>query len=206
MQEIVFGLQSHFKFVIMTKAISYILLICGICCIMSCNAKLEPNKTGFEKLQAELISKYGADAYYTDLQMTLDVESAVSVLVTETKNPASLKQEQWLRYGGGEWEKQADVVFTVEGAEAKSFMFQLNKEVSLSAMANLLEKSKAQLMQEKQVKEPTFVSAVVSSKHQMNSKETGIFYYITLLDAASQKDYRFVYDLKGNAVSSLDGQ
>jgi hypothetical protein len=61
-------------------------------------------------------------------------------------------------------------------------------------------------MQEKQVKEPTFVSAVVSSKHQMNSKETGIFYYITLLDAASQKDYRFVYDLKGNAVSSLDGQ
>ncbi|KAA5537329.1 hypothetical protein F0919_06550 [Taibaiella lutea] len=188
----------------MTKAVGYILLICGICSILSCGGKLEPNKTGFEKLQTELISKYGADAYYTDIQLTLTTESEVSALVTETKDPSSMKQEQWLRYGGGEWEKQADVIFSVQGAEAKSFMFQLNKEVSLSTMSDLLEKSKAQLAKEKQIKDPVFVSAVVSSKHQMNSKETGIFYYITLLDKASQKDYRFVYDLKGNAMSSLD--
>jgi hypothetical protein len=190
----------------MVKTVSYILLICSICCMLSCAGKLELNKTGFEKLQTELTSKFGSEAYYTDLQMTLDAESAVSVLVTQTKEPSSMKQEQWLRYGGGEWEKQADVVFTVEGAEAKSFMFQLNKEVSLSTMSDLLEKSKAQLAQKKQVKNPLFVSAVVSSKHQMNSKETGIFYYITLLDAVSQKDYRFVYDLKGNMMNSLDEQ
>ena len=190
----------------MAKAFFYTLLFCAICGVISCATKLEPNKAGFEKLQTELVSKYGADAYYTDLQMTLTAESEVSVLVTETKDPASLKQEQWLRYGGGEWEKQADVAFTVEGAEAQSFMFQLNKEVSLSTMSDLLEKSKLQLEKEKQVKEPIFISVAISSKHQMNSKETGIFYYITLLDATSQKDYRFVYDLKGNAVSSLDEQ
>lgn len=181
-------------------------ILCLSLFLCSCSNKLEPNKQGFEKLQAELISKYGEDAYYTDLQLTLNAESELSVLVTETKEPSSLKQEQWLRYGGGGWEKQADVVFSVEGAEAKSFMFQLNKEVSLSTMADLLDKSKAQLEKERQVKEPVFVSAVVSSKHQMNSKETGIFYYINLSDAASKKDYRFVYDLKGIMVSSLDEQ
>lgn len=190
----------------MNRSIIYCLAAIYLCVFASCNNKIEMNKPGLEKLNQELVSKYGADAYYTDLQLTLTAESEVSALITETKDPSSLKQEQWLRYGGGEWEKQADVIFSVEGAEAKSFMFQLNKEVSLSTMADLLEKSKLQLEKEKQVKAPTFVSAVVSSKHQMNSKETGIFYYITLLDKASPKDYRFVYDLKGNAVSSLDEQ
>lgn len=196
----------HIKILTMTKAVAYIFLVFGICGLLSCTSSLQPDKAGMEKLGTELISKYGAETYYTDIQITLDNESGVAVLVTETQNPNSLTQEQWLRYGGGEWEKQADVKFTAEGAEPRSFMFQLNKEASLSMMGDLLEKSRQQLKTEKQVSDPKFVSASVNSKHQMNSKETGIFYYLTLMDAASQKVYNFVYDLKGNAVGSLDGQ
>ena len=165
--------------------------------IFSCKSGFEPTKPGFEKISAELISKFDADAYYTDIELVNDKTSDESILVTETKYPATMKQEQWLRYSGGEWEKQADVSFTADGADPKSFMFQLNKEVSLSKFSDLIDASKAQLAKEKNVKNAVLTGASVKSNNKMNSKETGIFYYVTLRDANSKKDYRFVYDLNG---------
>ncbi len=182
----------------------YFVIIPVVLLSFACKSGLEHNKAGFEKMSSELIGKFGADAYYTDLEMVANIGSEEGVMVTETKDPASLKQEQWLRYGGGEWEKQADVSFTAEGGDPKLFMFQLNKEVSLSKMGDLLQTSKDQLLKEKNVTDPAVIQASVKSYNKMNSKETGIFYYITLRDKSSQKDYNFVYDLKGILKSKLE--
>lgn len=188
----------------MKRNLGYLLLSSLVLIMFSCKSGFEHNKAGFEKMNEELIHKFGADVYYTDLELVRNIGSDEAVLVTETSNPTSLKQEQWLRYSGGEWEKQADVSFTAEGADPKLFMFQLNKEVSLSKMGDLLQTSKDQLLKEKNIKEPALIAASIKSNNKMNSKETGIFYYLTLQDPASKMGYNFVYDLKGKSMELVE--
>lgn len=182
----------------------FLLLLPVILITFSCKSSFEYNKAGFEKMSGELIGKFGAEAYYTDLELIHNTGSDEAVMVTETNNPSSMKQEQWLRYSGGEWEKQADVSFTAEGANPKLFMFQLNKDASLSKMGDLLQTSKDELLKEKNIKEPVLTAASIRSNNKMNSKETGIFYYFTLHDPSAQKDYNFVYDLKGKSMLPLE--
>jgi hypothetical protein len=182
----------------------YMLLFPFVLIMFSCKSGFEYNKAGFEKINSELVGKFGAEAYYTDLELVHNTGSDEAVMVTETNNPSSMKQEQWLRYSGGEWEKQADVSFTAEGADPKLFMFQLNKDASLSEMGDLLQTSKDQLLKEKNVAKPVLTAASIRSYNKMNSKDTGIFYYITLQDADTKKDYHFVYDLKGQLKSTLE--
>jgi hypothetical protein len=180
------------------------LFLAGILLTASCKSGFEHSKAGMERLSEGLVAKFGAATYYTDIEFLSKPGSDDIVMVTETNEPASMKQEQWLQYSGGEWEKQADVHFTADGADPKAFMFQLNKEVSLSKMGDLLEAAKAQLLKDKQVKAPVFVSAVVKSNNKMNSKEGGIFYYIILNDNIGKRDYQFVYDLQGNLQTSSE--
>lgn len=182
-----------------------LLLLCFTMLFYSCKSGFEHNKAGLEKLGTELMSEFGADAYYTDMEIINNQGSDDVIMITQTKDPASMKQEQWAQYHGA-WEKQADVTFTADGAAPKSFMFQLNREASLSTLGSLLETSEAQLAKEKQVEKPLLVMASIKSNNKMNTKESGIFYYITLRDPKAQKDYRFIYNLKGASMLPLEGQ
>jgi len=168
--------------------------------ITSCKSGFEYNKTGFAKLEKEIVSKFGPDAYYTDVQ-AVNSEDGSMVMVSVTKDPASLKQQQWLLYPGGEWEQQADVSFTVEGGTPESYMFRLGREASASQLGSLLEQSTATLQQEQHITQPEFIKAAIRSDHKRTSKEDGIFYYVTLRDPGTQKDFLFKYDLKGTPVT-----
>lgn len=186
----------------MNKLFSSVLLLCLITIIMpACKSGFEYNKTGFLKLNDELKKEFGKDTWYTDLQIVSNRGSDDAVLITETKDPASMKQEQWAQYHGT-WEKQADVSFTSAREDPSAFMFQLDKEVSLSTLADLLEKSKIELKDKQHIDSTLFVMAAIKSDNRMNTKKQGIHYFITLRSAADQKDYAFKYDLNGKAMET----
>jgi len=164
--------------------------------LFSCKSGFERNKTGMEKLSQELKEEFGPDAWYTSIEIAGNGSDDV-VTVDETKDPNSLKQEQWSQYQGF-WDKKSDITLSIEGARPESFMFQLDKEVSLGLLGELMEKSVQQLKTEKQVDDGVVTLAQVRASKQMNTKAEGIYYSISVESKKARKSYNFVYRLDGS--------
>lgn len=179
------------------------LLFILISCISfaSCKSAFEHNKAGMEKLSAELIEEFGAEAWYTSIELENAGSSDDLVSVQQTNDPNSLKQEQWVQ-AHGFWNKAANVTLTIQGAEPKSFMFQLNKDMSLSKLGELIETSTKSL-QEKDVKDTELTLASMKASNQMNTKQEGFYYSVILRNKADGKSFRFIYDINGK-LKSLD--
>src|SRR6478752_10392003 len=58
--------------------------------MFSCKSGFEHNKTGMEKLNKELKEEFGADAWYTSIELVNSGGSDDVVTVDETKDPNSL--------------------------------------------------------------------------------------------------------------------
>jgi len=153
-----------------------------------------------EKLNAELKKEFGADAWYTSVELVNSGGSDDVITVDQTKDPNSLKQEQWSQFHGF-WEKKLDITLTINGAEAKSFMFQLDKEVSLAKLGELMEKSQAQLKTDKGVDDAQLVLAQIKASQQMNTKQEGLYYSLALQSKKTGKSYNFVYNIDGGLKS-----
>lgn len=164
--------------------------------MFSCKSGFEHNKTGMEKLNKELKEEFGADAWYTSIELVNSGGSDDVVTVDETKDPNSLKQEQWSQFHGF-WEKKADITLSIQGAEPKSFMFQLDKEVSLSKLGELMEQSQKQLREEKKIEDSEVVLAQIKASNKMNTKQEGLYYSISLQSKKTSKNYNFVYGMDG---------
>lgn len=164
--------------------------------MFSCKSGFEHNKTGMEKLNKELKEEFGADAWYTSIELVNSGGSDDVVTVDETKDPNSLKQEQWSQFHGF-WEKKADITLSIQGAEPKSFMFQLDKEVSLSKLGELMEQSQKQLRDEKKIEDSEVVLAQIKASNKMNTKQEGLYYSISLQSKKTSKSYNFVYGMDG---------
>lgn len=163
-------------------------------CMFSCKSGFEHNRTGMEKLNKELKEEFGADAWYTSIELVNSGGSDDVVTIDETKDPNSLKQEQWSQFHGF-WEKKADITLSIQGAEPKSFMFQLDKEVSLSKLGELMELSKKKLKEEENIGDAEVVLAQIKASNKMNTKQEGLYYSISLQSKKSGKSYNFVYDI-----------
>ncbi len=169
-------------------------------CLGSCRSGFEHNVKGMEQLNKELLDEFGADAWYTNIELINSGGSDDLISIEVTKDPNSFKQEQWIQFHGF-WEKKANVTVTVRGAEPRSFMFQLGKEVHLSRLGELMQQSRETLERERGVQEPQVLTAQVKSGNQMNTKEEGIYYSITIRGKNDQKNYNFVYNLDGSLRS-----
>ncbi|HEU4609795.1 MAG TPA: hypothetical protein VFS31_16865, partial [Chitinophagaceae bacterium] len=112
--------------------------------LYGCRSAFEHNRAGMEKLSKELKEEFGANAWYTSIELANSGDSDDLVTVDQTKDPNSLKQEQWSQFHGF-WDKKADITLSVQGAEPRSFMFQLDKEASLGRLGDLMEESKKRL-------------------------------------------------------------
>lgn len=165
--------------------------------LYSCKSGFEHNKAGMEKLNAELKKEFGAEAWYTSIELVNSGGSDDIVTVDQTKDPNSLKQEQWSQFHGF-WEKKADITLSIQGAEPKSFMFQLDKEVSLAKLGELMEQSRKRLLDEKKVDDSQVVLAQIKASSKMNSKQEGLYYSISLQSKKGNKSYNFVYNIDGN--------
>lgn len=165
--------------------------------LYSCKSGFEHNRTGMEKLSKELKEEFGAEAWYTSIELANSGGSDDVVTVDQTKDPNSLKQEQWSQFHGF-WDKKADITLSIQGAEPKSFMFQLDKEVSLGKLGDLMEQSRQKLAQERGVDDGQVILAQIRASNQMNTKAEGIYYSISLESKKKNKSYNFVYNLDGS--------
>ena len=165
--------------------------------LFSCKSGFEHNKAGMEKLSKELKEEFGADTWYTSIELANSGGSDDVVTVDQTKDPNSLKQEQWSQFHGF-WDKKADITLSIQGAEPKSFMFQLDKEVSLSKLGELMELSMRKLITEKGIDDSQVILAQIKASNQMNTKAEGIYYSLSLESKKKGKSYNFIYNLDGS--------
>lgn len=173
------------------------MLLCAFSVLLfSCKSGFDHNKAGMEKLSKELKEEFGAEAWYTSIELANSGGSDDVITVDQTKDPNSLKQEQWSQFHGF-WDKKADITLSIQGAEPKSFMFQLDKEASLSKLGELMELSKQKLTTEKGADDSRVILAQIKASNQMNTKAEGIYYSISLESKKKGKSYNFVYNLDG---------
>ncbi len=173
-------------------------LLCALPFLLySCKSGFEHNKAGMEKLNKELKEEFGPEAWYTSIELANSGGSDDVVTVDQTKDPNSLKQEQWSQFHGF-WDKKADITLSIQGAEPKSFMFQLDKEVSLSKLGELIELSQKKLATEQDAGDSQVILAQIKASTQMNTKAEGIYYSISLESKKKKKSYNFVYNLDGS--------
>ncbi|WP_118950701.1 hypothetical protein [Taibaiella helva] len=164
--------------------------------LFSCKSGFEHNRAGMEKLNKELKEEFNAEAWYTSVELANSGGSDDVVTIDMTKDPNSLKQEQWSQFHGF-WDKKADITLSIQGAEPKSFMFQLDKEVSLGKLGDLMEASRKQLAA-KGADDAQVILAQIKASTQMNTKEEGIYYSISFESKKQNKSYNFVYNLDGS--------
>jgi len=130
---------------------SYIFLIANIICCSKGIKSLPATADDFEKIEKEIITKFGNDSYFTELSISHNEITGNKIEVTVTQKPESLKIEEWINTNGN-WIQRTEISFEIpEGMKASDFMFQLNKDIKLKSISKLIEKSKTNLKEEKNI-------------------------------------------------------
>lgn len=162
----------------------------------SCKKGFNFQKESLIQLSEELQNKFTEDAWYTSIIIRGQNGTHNTVVVDVTKDPNSLKQEQWA-YDGGFWEKKSNISLEIEG-EPTNYMFQIDNEISLEFAYNLIDKTLEDLKNEEEILDPLDVRTLsIRSSSEMNSKEEGVLYTITIFNENTAKSYSYVYYLNG---------
>jgi len=189
--------SKSFIFAIKMKKIVFLstILISSLL-FSSCKKGFNFQKESLIQLSEELQNKFTEDAWYTSIIIRGQNGTHNTVVVDVTKDPNSLKQEQWA-YDGGFWEKKSNISLEVEG-EPTNYMFQIDNEISLEFAYNLIDKTLDDLKNEEEILDPLDVRTLsIRSSSEMNSKEEGVLYTITIFNENTAKSYSYVYYLNG---------
>ena len=183
------------------KLLKSIMLVVILITFISCGgstATQQANAEGFGVLEKELKSKFGDNAYYTDLTITYNTSIGNIIGVTVTKEPESLKMGQW-NQTQGDWQQNSDISIEVPlGTKAADFMFQLNEQINLSKLGELVEKSSKQLKEEKSIENPTLSMAYI--KFPKNGDVSKTEYVVQLKPENGGNTFTFRYELNGNFI------
>ncbi len=156
-------------------------------------------KVGFTEIENELVSKFGKNAYYTDLSITYNQSIGNIVGVTVTEAPESLKMGQW-NLTQDTWQQNSDITIEVPtGTKASDYMFQLGEILNLSTLGGLVEKSVEKLKMEKKLENPTLSTASVFFPD--NGDVSKAEYFVNLQPENGGTTFRFRYSLNGNLIS-----
>ncbi len=181
------------KFTIIVAIVAITLISCG----KPAN-KQAANKEGFGVIEKEIKSKFGKNAYYTDLTITYNKSIGNIIGVTVTNNPESLKMEQW-NQTQGTWKQNSEISLKVpKGSKAEEFMFQLNEKINLSKLGELIEKSSKQLKTDKNLKNAALYMALV--KFPKNGDIAKTEYVVMLKPENGGTTFTFQYKLNGNLI------
>lgn len=185
----------------MKKNYTTFLLVLFSLCITSCgggSAKQEATAAGFSEIENQLKDKFGNDAYYTDLSITYNESIGNIISVTVTKNPSSLKMEQWNQTQDN-WNQTSDVTIEIpEGTKAADFMFQLNDAINLKKLGELVEQAKAKLSKEKSLTNPKLHMA--SIKFPDTGEVSKAEYIVMLQPENGGTTFSFSYTLAGELI------
>ena len=169
----------------------FFLAACG-----SSNA--EANADGFTKIQEDIESEFGEEAYYTDISISYDNSIGNMISVTVAQDPESLGMQEWLKKQGF-WEQTADVTIEIpEGTRATDFMFQLDDRINLTKLGELVEKSQEQLKTEKGLDEMQLDIAYINFPDDGDYSKAK--YYISLEPKTGGTSFDFYYTLQGELL------
>jgi hypothetical protein len=181
-----------------TQLILIALTLTLVCSCGSGTSKQSANTEGFTNIEQELNSKFGKNAYYTDLSISYDASIGNMISVTVTEDPESLKMGQWIN-SQDSWKQTSEITLEVpQGSKASDFMFQLNDAISLSQLGTLIEKSREQLKSEKNLENPTLSIAQV--KFPKNGEFSKVEYAINLKPENGGTTFSFYYNLNGDLI------
>jgi hypothetical protein len=169
----------------------------------SSSSKYTPDAEGFAKIQNDLKSKFGDDAYYSNIGVVYTAGNApgsgIVLTLTVTKDPSSLLMEEWAYSSYGGWRQTANVTIEVpEDADASEFMYQLTGKFDLKKIGELVEVSAKKLADEKQLKGAVLEMAQLNPGNRPASS-TDI--YISMKPENGGTTFSFHYDLDGNLTS-----
>ena len=166
--------------------------------ISSCAGKYNFSYLSLEKLNDDLKSKFGADAWYTSIVMKDNGKGNNIITVDFTDDPNSLRQEQWeLR---GEWEKVTDMTVRIEKGKPEDYMFQLDKEASLLRIEKLVNLSKDVMKREDNVSDAQLKVASIISNNLVSAQEERKVYTLSFYSNTTKKNYSFVFNLNGELL------
>lgn len=163
--------------------------------LFSCKNTDYQDASTITELKNELQSKFGKEAYYTQISVTNSKTGSV-VVVSQTSDPASLKMSDWTKLQGF-WKETAEIALEVsEGVNPADFMFKLGEKVDLDLVGKLVDQSKEKVISEKKIKD-VFVKHI-----NINAPNDGdfsrMFYYISIEPKGGGTTFTFYYDLQGN--------
>lgn len=178
------------------KKVNLLLITLAVILFVSCSDRTHKQTAtaeGFATIEKELKSKFGENAYYTDLSITYNESIGNIVAVTVSEVPESLKMEQW-NVTQGSWKQNQDITIEVPfGSKASDFMFQLNNEINLSKLGRLVETSSKELTAQKNIENPTLHMAFV--KFPKNGVLSKTEYLVILKPETGGTAFSFSYNI-----------
>jgi hypothetical protein len=184
---------------------TYVLWLClSLFLVTSCggnSSKYSTDAEGFGKIQKDLISKFGENAYYDQIFIGNNLPAnrpggGIWMQVNVTKDPESLKMEEWAYTSATGWKQTSDITVEIpEGADMKDFLFQLGDKFDLKKVGEMVTSSAKKLADEKNLKNAVMESATFNTMRSPVS-ETKIFIYMKPENGGTTFDFR--YDLDGN--------
>lgn len=177
----------------MKKTLYIILTVILVSCGRN-NLKFD-DRASLETLKKELNSKFGDNAFYTNLSIVnSDIGGIVSVSQTDT--PSSLKMSDW-SYVQGKWQQKTEITLEVSGnAKAEDFMFQLHKTLDFNTLINVVEASKKRVIEEKKIKK--IKVELISISAPDNGDFKSMKYYITIKPKQGGTQFSFWYNMDGS--------
>ena len=183
------------------KILKPVLIVTIITLLISCGnstSKESPDKKGFSALEQNIKNEFGKDAYFTDLTITYNKAIGNIIGVTVTKEPASLKMEQW-NSTKGNWTQNSEITLEVpQGTEAADFMFQLGEKINLSKLGELVQTSIKTLKDEKNIENPILQMAAINFPENGDIVKTE--YLVMLQPENGGTTFTFQYRLNGNLI------
>ena len=168
---------------------------------MACSDNLSQQPTtakGFSAIEQELKSKFGGDAYYTNLSVIYNETIGNTINVTVAQDPESMKMEEW-NVVQNNWKQSSDIVIEVpQGTKATDYMYQLGDNINLTKLGGLVETSTQKLKDMKNLKNPKL--SIASIKFPKNGDVSKAEYLVTLEPEHGGTAFSFFYTLDGNLI------
>lgn len=157
--------------------------------------KAEANAEGFTTIENEIKSKFGDDAYYTQINVSYDENIGNLLSVTVAEDPNSLEMEEWTCIQNV-WNQTSDITIELpEGTKATDFMFQLKDKINLKKLGELVETSMKNLTAEKDIQNPRLDNAYIA--YPDNGDASKAEYSIMLEPENGGTTFSYYYSLSG---------